>query len=139
MSGESNYSFTAKTPAGNLLTFRGDSIEEFTAHLLTGADPSLPGLLESVEANLGNRPGAPVAPPAAPASAPAPAQPAPPSSGWGQPATAPQQAIQDAPHCPHGVRVFKSGVSKTNGRPWQAWMCPAPKNTPGACQPEWVK
>lgn len=136
MSSESNYSFTAKTPAGNLLTFRGDSIEEFTAHLLTGADPSLPGLLESVEANLGNRPGAPVAPPAAPVTAPAPAQPAPPSSGWGTPAA---PVDNGAPTCPHGVRVFKSGVSKTNGRPWQAWMCPAPKNTPGSCQPEWVK
>ena len=137
MSTESNFSFTAKTARGNLTTFRGDTIEEFTANLLAGADPSLPGLLESIEVNLGNQPGAPAAPPAAPVTAPAPAQPAPPSSGWGQPQAAPQQAIQDAPHCPHGVRVFKSG--NKNGRTWQAWMCPAPKGTPGQCQPEWVK
>lgn len=136
MSGESNYSFTAKTPAGNLLTFRGDSIEEFTAHLLTGADPSLPGLLESVEANLGNRPGAPVAPPAAPVTAPAPAQPAPPSSGWGASAA---PVDSGAPTCPHGVRVYKEGGGGNTGkRPWKAYMCPAPKGTPGACQPQWV-
>ena len=134
MSTESNFSFTAKTARGNLTTFRGDTIEEFTANLLAGADPSLPGLLESIEVNLGNQPGAPAAPPAAPVTAPAPAQPAPPSSGWNQPAPAPQQA---APACPHGVRVFKSG--NKNGRTWQAWMCPAPKGTPGQCQPEWVK
>lgn len=51
--------------------------------------------------------------------------------------TAPQQAAGDAPQCPHGERVFRSGNGARG--PWSAWMCPAPKGTPGQCQPQWIK
>lgn len=53
---------------------------------------------------------------------------------------APQQPQQPGggPVCQHGQMVFKSGGGGNTGkRAWSAWMCPLPKNTPGACPPQW--
>lgn len=45
-------------------------------------------------------------------------------------------AAPDAcPNCDHGQKVFKQGVSSVG--PWTAWMCPAPKDTPGRCAPQY--
>jgi hypothetical protein len=43
-----------------------------------------------------------------------------------------------APTCPHGQRVYKSGVSPKSGQPYKMWACPAPQG-PEQCKPEWVK
>lgn len=41
------------------------------------------------------------------------------------------------PRCDHGDRVWVTGSSAKG--PWKAWMCPAEKNDPTKCKPEWVK
>lgn len=46
-------------------------------------------------------------------------------------------ASADGPVCLHGPKQYKEGMS-AKGK-WRAWMCPAPKGTPGQCQPEWIK
>ncbi|KZM68868.1 hypothetical protein [Nocardia terpenica] len=40
--------------------------------------------------------------------------------------------------CSHGEMVFKSGVGK-NGKPWKAFMCPAPRNAPDQCDPDFLR
>lgn len=39
--------------------------------------------------------------------------------------------------CPHGGKRWKAGISKA-GRPYGAWMCPAPQNQ-GQCPPEYPR
>ena len=51
-------------------------------------------------------------------------------------AQTPVAVAQSAPMCAHGPRTFRTGVGAKG--PWQAWMCAAPKGTPGQCPPEWV-
>ena len=41
------------------------------------------------------------------------------------------------PQCQHGPKTAKTGSSAKG--PWKAWMCPAPKNDPSQCKPEWVQ
>lgn len=40
------------------------------------------------------------------------------------------------PTCKHGTRIFKQGNGAKG--PWQAWMCPTPKDTPDQCKPDWI-
>ena len=40
--------------------------------------------------------------------------------------------------CSHGNRVFKEGVSKTNGKPWAMWSCVEKRKT-DQCDPIWGK
>jgi hypothetical protein len=49
-----------------------------------------------------------------------------------------EPAASQPPVCFHGPRTYRSGTGK-NGKPWQAWMCPSPKGTPGQCEPEWIR
>lgn len=76
----------------------------------------------------------PVAPPhQQPASQPA-------APAWETPAAPPAPQFQQpaaAPTCNHGARVPRKGVGAKGE--WRGWMCPTPKNTPGQCQPEWVR
>lgn len=39
------------------------------------------------------------------------------------------------PTCVHGARIFRQGVSKTNGKPYAFWACPTPQGTPDQCKP----
>ncbi len=39
------------------------------------------------------------------------------------------------PTCQHGNRIFKSGVSKSTGKPYSMWVCPTPQGTPDQCKP----
>ena len=48
-----------------------------------------------------------------------------------------QPAANEAPICPHGPMLFKSGVSKGSGKQWKAWMCTAPKGQ--SCEPQWIR
>lgn len=49
----------------------------------------------------------------------------------------PANSTPGAPMCDHGDRVWVTGSSAKG--PWKAWMCPAEKNDPTKCKPEWVK
>ena len=40
--------------------------------------------------------------------------------------------------CAHGQMVFKSGVSKSSGKPWKAFMCPAPQGS-DQCKPQFLR
>lgn len=40
-----------------------------------------------------------------------------------------------APTCKHGARIWRSGVSKTSGKPYAFWACPSPQGTPDQCKP----
>ena len=66
------------------------------------------------------------------------AAPATPQAQYSIPAGPPQTGGQPAaPMCPHGQRVWRSGVNK-NGAPYKMWACPAPQGA-DQCKPEWVK
>ena len=45
------------------------------------------------------------------------------------------QAVGVSPTCVHGARIFRSGVSKTTGKPYAFWACPTPQGTPDQCKP----
>ena len=45
------------------------------------------------------------------------------------------QAGAVSPTCVHGTRIFRSGVSKTTGKPYAFWACPTPQGTPDQCKP----
>jgi hypothetical protein len=40
--------------------------------------------------------------------------------------------------CRHGAMVFKDGTN-AQGKPWKAWMCPAPRGASDKCDPIWVR
>lgn len=44
-----------------------------------------------------------------------------------------------SPTCKHGQMVYKEGVSQKTGKPWKAWMCPAPKGTPDQCPADFIR
>lgn len=121
-----------KTPQGTLVNVRGDNGDEIRAGL--AAVGSLAGDIASTEALLtgaGTAAAVLAAPTADEAQAQqfqqqAPPQPQVPVGGQVAP-----------PTCPHGPRVFKSGVGAKG--PWAAYFCSEPKGTPGACDPLWQK
>lgn len=55
------------------------------------------------------------------------------------PTQAPTQSAgvggMSTPTCVHGARIFRQGVSKTNGKPYAFWACPTPQGTPDQCKP----
>lgn len=66
---------------------------------------------------------------------------------WGNPPVPPmpQAAAQGggapgaAPTCQHGTKLYKEGVSASNGRAWKAWFCAAPGNDPTQCPKQWLR
>lgn len=55
------------------------------------------------------------------------------------PTQAPTQHVgtgMSTPTCVHGARIFRQGVSKTNGKPYAFWACPTPQGTPDQCKPQ---
>ena len=118
-----------KTPRGALLNVYGKDEESFDMGLailehriarLTELEAQLAGAANAVP--LVNTAAAPAAPKAA--------------DTWG--ATPPASMVAGTvPNCQHGAKNAKSGASAKG--PWRAWMCPAPKGTPGQCDPDWVR
>lgn len=48
----------------------------------------------------------------------------------------PTTQVQGAsPTCIHGARIYRSGISKKNGKPYAFWACPTPQNTADQCKP----
>ena len=71
-----------------------------------------------------------------PPQAPAPQYAQPQQQGYAPP----QQAAPagPGPSCVHGPRVFKSGTSKSSGKPYKMWACPS-RDRNNQCDPEWVR
>jgi hypothetical protein len=40
--------------------------------------------------------------------------------------------------CRHGAMVYKDGTN-AQGKPWKAYMCPAPKGAQDKCDPIWIR
>lgn len=136
---EANFSFTTKV-GQDLLTVRGNTIDEFTVnlvgaamvpaigHLLSVLDGTESTLSEAAAVNtvatglggvVATDPFAPVAPaPTFNPSAPV--------------APAPTASVGDRT-CQHGTMVKRVG-NGARGE-WRAWFCPTPKDTPGQCKP----
>lgn len=137
MSTESNFSFTTKIN-NDLFTIRGDDFATFTQHLLEVATiPAVQNLLNVLnnltpaEQAVATAFDATVVTPPIPSAVPQQSfAPVPPVS-------APAVSVgSSTPSCHHGTKVAKKG-SGAKGE-WKAWMCPAPKNTPDQCTPQWV-
>lgn len=121
-----------------LRTVQGYTHEEFVAardalHADLAADLAVVQAAKAVvnaAPLVGN--GTPVAAPA-----PVPAQ----GGGWDvtPPPAAPAPSFTQStlPSCHHGPMQARSGVGAKG--PWRAYMCPAPKGTPGQCEPRWVR
>lgn len=122
-----------KTPRGTLINLYADTPEQLDAELdaVTERIGTIRDLEDSFGAAAALPQGSVQVPPTAPAW----------GGGASAPAAAPTAAPQGpdagaAPACPHGTRTFKTGQGKRG--PWSAWMCPAPKGTPGQCDPQWL-
>jgi hypothetical protein len=129
-----------------LLNIEGDSAEEFPANFKFATD-SVQALVQATTLfQAAYNVAKPQDVPAAPAPAAAPAAPA--QTGWNTsaatpppafvPAAAPAAAPAGVESCVHGPMKYqtsKPGASKS----WQAWFCPTPKNTPGQCEPKWIR
>ena len=149
-----------KLPNGDLLNVYGNDVLGFKqgledlgslAELVSVTGNALRGVQVVVDAGLTAAPAAqadPTAPwdrPQQPAPSFAVAQPqyAPPApqqaSDWPIHALISQApAGPPAPQCRHGAMTFresKPGAPKA----WKAWMCAAPKGTPDACEPQWMR
>lgn len=120
-----------KSPGGSLHNVYGTDEQSFDLGLAILQDRI--ATLASIEQQLqgaGNvaaviplAPTQPAPVPAAPAAVP--------------PGPAPSFLAAAVPACPHGQKVARSGQGAKG--PWKAWMCPAPKGTPGQCEPAWVR
>ena len=40
--------------------------------------------------------------------------------------------------CPHGTKVYKSGISQKTQKPWGRYDCPLPRGDANACPAEWA-
>lgn len=127
-----------KTPSGTLLNVYGKDEQSIDLGLALLHD-RIPMIVEleqtlngasTVAQVMPLHPQQPVAPVAVPAAPAAVATPVPP-----QPAPSFTQAT--TPSCQHGPKTARSGNGAKG--PWRAWMCPAPKGTPGQCEPIWVR
>lgn len=124
MSSEAQYSFTVKTPRGNLFTVRGDTADETKANLDAAAVSGLLTTIAGIEASLAGQP----ANPAQPASGGQQASQDRPSA---QTATAAGQPAQELPagmgvkctECQAPARLVQEGISKQSGKPYKRYSC----------------
>lgn len=49
-----------------------------------------------------------------------------------------QSTPADAPTCNHGTMKYKEGVSRSSGKNYKGWFCPAPQGQ-NQCSPQFVK
>lgn len=115
-----------KSPSGTLINIRGNTPEEISALIggiqelvveVVALEKALGAVTTLAPLSTGTTTAFPTAPPIsvqAPPTAPA-------SSG---------------PTCVHGARKYVTGKSARG--PWQAWMCPTPKDSPDKCDPVWA-
>jgi hypothetical protein len=123
-----------KTPTGDLINVRANSVEELSILLegiaeVSGQAVSTQKVIGAAYnlAPLSTAPSVQDTPPWAtsPATPPAPA------FGGAPTATPPQSS---APTCLHGPRKHLSGISKKNGQPYSMWVCPQPQGAE-QCKP----
>jgi hypothetical protein len=119
-----------KTPVGDLINIRANTSDELSV-LLEGIADFSTQIAATQKMIAGAYHAAPLGTTASTVeSQPAPtystAQTQPPSAGV---------AGMSTPTCQHGARIFRSGTSKTTGKPYAFWACPTPQGTPDQCKP----
>jgi hypothetical protein len=126
-----------KTPSGDMINIRAQTADELSVLLEGVGDYSVQiAAVQRLVAGAYN-----AAPLGTAASTPstAPSGYSAPSQGQGPSLTSPPSAItptgQASPTCVHGARIFRSGTSKTTGKPYAFWACPTPQGTPDQCKP----
>ena len=126
-----------KTPAGDMINIRAQTADELSV-LLEGIGDYSAQVAAVQRLVVGAYNAAPLGtasstPSTAPSGFSAPSQ------GQGPSFTPPPSAItptgQASPTCTHGARIFRSGTSKTTGKPYAFWACPTPQGTPDQCKP----
>lgn len=50
----------------------------------------------------------------------------------------PTQTSSNGNTCKHGAMVYKDGTN-AQGKPWKAYMCPAPRGAQDKCDPIWIR
>lgn len=132
-----------KSPGGTLINIYAASEAELSYHL-EAVERLVPQIAALEGVIVGTSAAASVAAPPSQQPAAVPSQQPAAAAPWEQqrqqpqhqPQHQPQQGQSATPQCQHGARQFKQGTSR-DGRPWRAWMCPAPKGQ--SCPPEWVR
>jgi hypothetical protein len=126
-----------KTPSGDMINIRAQTADELSVLLEGVGDYSVQiAAVQRLVAGAYN-----AAPLGTAASTPsiAPSGYSAPSQGQGPSPSTPPSAItptgQASPTCVHGARIFRSGTSKTTGKPYAFWACPTPQGTPDQCKP----
>jgi hypothetical protein len=126
-----------KTPAGDMINIRAHTADELSV-LLEGIGDYSAQVAAVQRLVVGAYNAAPLGivastPSTAPSGFSAPSQ------GQGPLFTPPPSAVtptgQASPTCTHGARIFRSGTSKTTGKPYAFWACPTPQGTPDQCKP----
>jgi hypothetical protein len=65
-----------------------------------------------------------------------------PQGGYQQPQQQPNSGRPPgpAPQCPHGEKNFVPAGTNASGKAYGAfWGCPAPRNAPDKCRPQWIQ
>lgn len=130
------------------VTFRGATVAEVADKILSAEQAGLWAIIGNADTNykaafnLGAGVGAtPVTHPSTAATTPhtqpqAPVAPAQPRQGYQQSQQSGPPPGMTAPTCPHGTKMWRTGVSRRG--PWKGWFCPAPQSDNTQCPPEWV-
>lgn len=116
-----------KTPAGDMINIRANTADELSV-LLEGIGDYSPQIASVQRLVVGAYNIAPL-----PTTASTPSTTPFTSSAPTQVAT-PAPTNSTNPTCVHGVRIFRSGVSKKNGQPYAFWACPQPQGA-DQCKP----
>jgi hypothetical protein len=126
-----------KTPAGDMINIRAHTADELSV-LLEGIGDYSAQVAAVQRLVVGAYNAAPLGTVASTPST-APSGFSAPSQGQGPLFTPPPSAVtptgQASPTCTHGARIFRSGTSKTTGKPYAFWACPTPQGTPDQCKP----
>ena len=119
-----------KTPVGDLINIRANTADELSVLLEGISDFST-----QIAATQKMVSGAYNASPLGTTGSTVESQPAPTYSTAQTPAASAGAGGMSTPTCIHGARIFRSGTSKTTGKPYAFWACPTPQGTPDQCKP----
>jgi hypothetical protein len=119
-----------KTPIGDLINIRANTADELSVLLEGISDFST-----QIAATQKMIAGAYNASPLGTTGSTVESQPAPTYSTAPTPQASATAGGMSTPTCIHGARIFRSGTSKTTGKPYAFWACPTPQGTPDQCKP----
>ena len=119
-----------KTPVGDLINIRANTADELSVLLEGISDFST-----QIAATQKMVSGAYNASPLGTTGSTVESQPAPTYSTAPTPPVSATAGGMSTPTCIHGARIFRSGTSKTTGKPYAFWACPTPQGTPDQCKP----